>query len=69
MLFNIVLMYISVWRVQCKARRNTSRESEVDQNTGDERAYEEMETQLHGQAASEVSRVTAPSSYQELTFK
>ncbi len=62
------LLYIIVTKRRSKAYPNSTR---VVQTTKDEyaEAYEEMETQLHGQAASTYRKETAPPSYKKLILK
>ena len=68
LLFFALLLYTIVSKRRSKANPNSTR---VVQTAPDEDAntYEEMETQLHGQAASTGRKETSPSSYQDLIFK
>ena len=68
LLFLASLLYIILTKRRSKADPNSTR---VVQTAPDEdaNAYEEMETQLHGQAASTGHKETSPSSYQDLIFE
>ncbi len=67
-LFISSLLYIIVTKRRSKANANTTCVVQTTQNE-DAEAYEEMETQLHGQDASTGHKESAQSSYQKLIFK
>ncbi len=66
-LFIASLLYIIMTKRRSKDNPNSTRVVQTTQNE-DAEAYQEMETELHGQASTGHTE-TAPSSYQELIFK
>ncbi len=62
------MMYNIVTKRRSKANRKSTRLVQLS-HVEDAEAYEEIETQLHGQADSTGAKEITPSSYQELIFK